>query len=101
MPRDKHLPLTETVYYTLLALKEPSHGYLIMQKAKELSKGAVDMAAGTMYGALENLQKQKMIVLIGVVEGRKKTYQITPYGAQVLDEEINRLRHMISVAVEQ
>lgn len=37
MNRDKNLPLTETTYYVLLALLEPAHGYLIMQKVEELS----------------------------------------------------------------
>lgn len=98
MPRDKHLPLTETTYYTLLALRQPAHGYVIMQQVKELSGGEVNMAAGTMYGALENLQKQGLIQLIGLTESRRKTYQITPYGMQVLNEDIHRLHHMIQAA---
>lgn len=32
MDRIKNLPLTETVYYILLALLEPAHGYLVIQK---------------------------------------------------------------------
>ena len=47
MKRDKNLPLTETIYYILLALLEPAHGYLIMQKIEDLSDGDVRMAAGT------------------------------------------------------
>lgn len=47
MNRDKNLPLTETIYYVLLALKEPAHGYAIMQKVEELSGGQVRLAAGT------------------------------------------------------
>lgn len=61
MSRDRHLPLTETVYYILLALREPAHGYLIMQKVEEMSAYQVRMAAGTLYGAVENLLKQKWI----------------------------------------
>ena len=30
-------PLTEAVYYILLSLTEPLHGYGIMQKAEQLS----------------------------------------------------------------
>ena len=41
MNRDKNLPLTETTYYVLLALLEPAHGYLIMQKVEELSNHQV------------------------------------------------------------
>ncbi len=34
MNRDKNLPLTETVYYVLLALYEPGHGYAIMRRVE-------------------------------------------------------------------
>lgn len=57
MKRNKHLPLTETTYYILLALLEPAHGYHIMQKVEDMSDGDVKIAAGTMYGAIENLLK--------------------------------------------
>ena len=59
----KKLPLAETTFYILLALKDAVHGYAIMQKAGELSGGKVRIAAGTMYGVIENLAKQKLIVL--------------------------------------
>ncbi|EHI68654.1 transcriptional regulator, PadR domain protein [Streptococcus ictaluri 707-05] len=55
MKRHKNLPLTETTSYILLALLEPGHGYHIMQKVEEMSDGDVRIAAGTMYGAIENL----------------------------------------------
>lgn len=90
--------MTETAFYTLLALREPAHGYLIMQLARELSDGAVDMAAGTMYGALDNLQRQGLIHQVGSVDGRRKTYQITTYGNDVLEQDIRRLKQMISAS---
>jgi DNA-binding PadR family transcriptional regulator len=52
MKRDKNFPLAETVYYILLALLQPAHGYLIMQKVEELSNGGVRMAVGTLYGVI-------------------------------------------------
>ena len=36
MNRDKNLPLTETVYYILLALAEPAHGYAVMIIQRDL-----------------------------------------------------------------
>ncbi|OUO87030.1 PadR family transcriptional regulator [Gordonibacter sp. An230] len=98
--RDKHLPLTETAFYTLLALRQPAHGYLVMQKVKELSGGAVSMAAGTMYGALDNLQRQGLICQVGSPDGRRKTYQITPYGSEVLELDVRRIEHMARAARE-
>ena len=77
MRRDKNLPLTETVYYILLALMEPAHGYLIMQKVEELSGGQVSMAAGTLYGAVENLLKLKLIEPVRSDDSRRKVYAVT------------------------
>ncbi|WP_369814324.1 PadR family transcriptional regulator [Lysinibacillus sp. FJAT-14745] len=42
------------MHYILLALREPLHGYAMMQKIEEMSEGSVRIAAGTMYGAIEN-----------------------------------------------
>ena len=42
------IALTEAVFYILLSLDEPLHGYGIMQKAQEFSGGRVRLAAGTL-----------------------------------------------------
>lgn len=97
MKRDKNLPLTETVYYILLALLEPAHGYLIMQKIEELSKGEVRMAAGTLYGAIENLLKLKFIKPVKSEDSRRKVYVITEKGKEILSEDFKRMKHMIEV----
>ena len=41
--------LTEAVFYILLSLKEPLHGYGIMQNVEMMSNGRVKLAAGTLY----------------------------------------------------
>ncbi|MFD2445006.1 PadR family transcriptional regulator [Bacillus sp. CGMCC 1.16607] len=97
MNRDKNLPLTETTYYILLSLLEPSHGYLIMQKVEELSNHQVKIAAGTLYGAIENLLKQKMIESVSSEDKRRKTYVITKKGKEVLHLDYIRMQHMIEV----
>ncbi len=51
------IALTEAVFYILLSLDEPLHGYGIMQNAERLSNGRVRLAAGTLYGALDTLQE--------------------------------------------
>lgn len=52
-------PLTEGVYYILLSLYEPRHGYGIMQFVSELSNGRVELGAGTIYGAIKTLVKRQ------------------------------------------
>ena len=51
----EHFALTEAVFYILLSLQRPLHGYGIMQRVEELSRGRVRLAAGTLYGALATL----------------------------------------------
>ncbi|WP_239618053.1 PadR family transcriptional regulator [Cohnella mopanensis] len=96
MSRDKNLPLTETVYYILLALVEPAHGYLIMQKVEELSGGQVRMAAGTLYGAIENLLKQNLLQPVRSEDSRRKVYVITDKGKEILRLDYERMKHMIA-----
>jgi DNA-binding PadR family transcriptional regulator len=98
MTRNNHLPLTETVYYILLALLEPAHGYLIMQKVEELSDGQVRMAAGTLYGAIENLLKLKFIQPVKSQDSRRKVYMITAEGKAILQLDTERMQHMIKIS---
>ena len=53
--------LTESVFYILLSLFEPMHGYGIMQNVKALSRGRVSMGAGTLYGAISTLVEKGWI----------------------------------------
>lgn len=98
MNLNKYLPLTETTWYILIALLEPGHGYFIMQKVEQLSDGKVRIAAGTMYGAIENLLKQKLIVLVKSEDRRRKVYQTTDLGREVLSLETQRLRDLVKIA---
>lgn len=97
MARNKKLPLTETTYYVLLALLKPAHGYVIMQEVEELSNGTVKMAAGTMYGAIENLLKLKYIVQVDDEDSRRKVYTITDEGKSILRQQFERYEHMIQI----
>ena len=87
--------LTEAVFYILLSLDAPLHGYGIMQNVESLSGGRVRLAAGTLYGALATLTERGWIVLLGdESEGRKKEYQITPEGREAVRAELCRLHEL-------
>jgi len=66
-----------------------------MTRVEELSAGQVRLAAGTLYGALENLLKQKLIMPISSVDPRRKVYQITQLGLSVLELDVQRMAHMV------
>lgn len=90
------LPLSETMHYILLALREPLHGYAVMQKIEGMSNGSVVLAPGTLYGAIENLKKHGWIEPIGD-SGRRKVFMITAEGAAILKVEQERLSHILSL----
>ena len=88
--------LTEAVYYILLSLMEPLHGYGIMQNVEGLSNGRVKLAAGTLYGAINTLlEKGWITALPGEQDSRKKEYQITAEGKNALDAELSRLKELV------
>ena len=88
--------LTEAVYYILLSLQNPLHGYGIIQNVSELSNGRIKLAAGTLYGALNTLVDKGWIdALPENPESRKKEYVITPSGLNVLKEELARLSELV------
>ena len=90
------LALTEAVFYILLSLQKPLHGYGIIQNVGELSNGRVKLAAGTLYGALNSLVEKGWIdALPENPESRKKEYVITKNGQAVLKEELDRLSELV------
>ena len=90
------IALTEAVYYILLSLLTPRHGYGIMQNAELLSAGRVKLAAGTLYGAINSLlEKSWIMALHGEKDSRKKEYVITEDGKAVLKAEIQRLKELV------
>ena len=90
--------LTEAIYYILLALQEPMHGYGIMQKTSTMSNGRLILSAGTLYGAISNLLDKGWILPCGEssdTDGRRKLYQVTDKGQEVLLAELKRLEELV------
>ena len=88
--------LTEAVYYILLSLIIPRHGYGIIQNVEALSGGRVRLAAGTLYGAINTLLEKNWIsALPGEKDSRKKEYIITGDGRQALSNELKRLQELL------
>lgn len=87
-------PMTEAMYYVLLALLKPLHGYGIMQRVKDISQNRVPMGPGTLYGIINRMLEDKYIVL-EEKNSRRKTYRLTASGLDVLNDEYERLFTMV------
>lgn len=89
--------LTEPVFYILLALHEPMHGYAIMQGVQDLTNGRVSLGAGTLYGALGTLVEKGWIkALDDGGNSRRKEYVITTLGKRVFQGELQRLEELLT-----
>ena len=97
--RKRYIPMSETMFYILLSLKQDRHGYAIMQRVKELTQGRIILGAGTVYSSLGKLESDGLIKGVRE-EGRRKIYAITPVGSEILREEVVRITELYNNAKE-
>lgn len=88
-----YVPMTETGFYILLCLQQPNHGYGIVQRVEQMTGGEIRLTPGTMYGSLSKMEKDGLIFFIREEE-KRKIYQITELGRQVLDLELKRIERL-------
>lgn len=91
MAREKFQTLTEQMFYILLCLQRECCGADVMERVTTMTNGRVVIGPGTLYSLLESFQQEDFI-RVARVEGRKKSYLITPEGRRRLAEEVRRLR---------
>lgn len=94
----KYIPMTETAFYILLSLTEPSHGYGIIKRVEELTNCRLKLGSGTIYGTLTKMQSDGIIIVFSD-EKRKTIYEITQLGKTVMRAEIGRLKELHSNAL--
>ena len=91
MAREQLQTLTEPMYFILLAIAHsPAHGYEIMKAVSDISGGRVTVGAGTMYALLTRFEKETIVRCKGY-DGRRKTYELTAHGREMLEREYLRL----------
>jgi DNA-binding PadR family transcriptional regulator len=114
---NKQTPLTPAVFHILLALSTGErHGYGIMKEVEADSQGKVRMGAGTLYGSLKRMLDAGLVVesdkrsdsdrsdrsdMPESGDTRRIYYRITGTGEQALAEELDRLRHLVTITKER
>ncbi len=91
--RKVYVPMTETGFYILLCLQTPNHGYGIVQRVEKMTEGEIRLSPGTMYGSLSKMEKDGLIGFVREEE-KRKIYQITELGRQVLQLELKRIERL-------
>ena len=94
---EKQPAMTEAVYYILLSLQTPNHGYGIIQNTLELTEGRLELGAGTLYGAINTLLDKQCIRLYSEDKKsrKKKQYILTEQGLSALQQEVRRLKELL------
>jgi DNA-binding PadR family transcriptional regulator len=95
-----YVPMTETGFYILFCLRTPQHGYGIGQQVKKMTNGEVIISPGTMYGTLSKMEKDGLIAFFSEEE-KRKLYQITPLGREVLGIELRRIKRLYQNSQER
>jgi DNA-binding PadR family transcriptional regulator len=101
MPRG-HRPLPAASLHIVLALLQGElHGYALMRRVSEISDGAVRMGPGTLYGTLNRLVDDGLIVETTDCRDRddrerRRYYELTAAGRTVALDELSRLSTLVS-----
>jgi PadR family transcriptional regulator PadR len=97
--------MREPTYFILAALQdEPLHGYAIINRAEQLSRGRVKLATGTLYAALDRLTGEQLVQVVDeqVVNGRaRRYYELTVAGLQALQTEANRMAEAARIVTDR
>ncbi|GHE06177.1 PadR family transcriptional regulator [Streptomyces alanosinicus] len=87
--------MTRAAFFVLTALADqPRHGYGILREVDDLSDGEVQLRVGTLYGVLDRLTADGLIVLDReeIQQGRlRRYYRLTDDGVAALDTEAERM----------
>ncbi|EGW41577.1 helix-turn-helix transcriptional regulator [Desulfosporosinus sp. OT] len=97
---DNSSPLTEALFYILLAVRTPNHGYGIIQDINEMTGGRVVLGPGTLYGAINSMLTKGWISLFSEDKEsrKKKEYLLTKIGREIFEKEVNRLNELVENA---
>lgn len=92
-------PLTPAVFHILLALYgQERHGYDIMLRVKEDSRGQVKMGPGTLYGSLDRMIAAGLVTESKKQDPRRIYYKLTALGQTALRAESERLSAIAAIA---
>lgn len=94
--------MREPTFLILTALAEGRlHGYGVIQSVQSLSGGRVRLRPGTVYGALDRLESDGLVVSDGegVESGRVRRYfRLTALGQEALATETERMAANVRAA---
>ena len=67
---------------------------------EKMTDGKIRLAPGTMYGSLSKMEKDKVIKFVRE-EDKRKIYEITELGNEILQLELQRIERLYRIAQEE
>lgn len=99
------LPLTPAMFHVMVALAGGDvHGYAVIKDVSERTNGRVELGTGTLYGIIKRLLAEGLAVesrrrpAAAEDDERRRYYRLTPFGREVVDAEIARLKETLAAA---
>lgn len=99
------LPLPHLTFHILVAVAEAErYGYDMLQEVQDASGGNLHPSIGSLYLAIQRLEKQGLIVESTDEPGarrqdsRRRYYRATPLGLEVAAAEADRLAALLGLA---
>jgi DNA-binding PadR family transcriptional regulator len=96
--------ITPIAFEILLSLAQgPQHGYGIKLSIEERTAGELTLGSGTLYQAIQRLERSEMIAVAEGVAGsedprRGRFYRLEPAGKAALKDELRRLNRVVEYA---
>lgn len=79
-------------------LREPMHGYALVQHIKQKSNELLQVEEGSLYPALQRMLKEGLVKAeweVSASKRRVRTYRITPAGKKHLEREVSSFERML------
>ena len=79
-------------------LRQPMHGYALVQHIKQRSNELLQVEEGSLYPALQRLLKEELVKAewnISSTNRRVRIYKLTAKGAKHLEHEVSRFERML------
>ena len=97
------LPLTPVEFHILLSLSDDArHGYAILQDVAQRTDGQIKLRTGTLYTVIKRMLDGGWLQESGAEpaneDQRRRYYQLTALGREVLRAEAKRMQALVTLA---
>ncbi len=103
------LPLKPRIFLMLLVLVQegPRHGYGLKEEVLRRTAGRLNLGPGTLYRTIQSMLRDGLTKEVAkspdakVGDERRRNYQITGLGRQVVAAEARRLQQLLELARDE